>query len=64
MEAGLVLKFFRRWKIILENSYSNRGAFLIAKSVTNDCRLQSYVAVDHPFWLDGVFVEERALASD
>ncbi|KAG7551463.1 Zinc knuckle CX2CX4HX4C [Arabidopsis thaliana x Arabidopsis arenosa] len=64
MEAGLVLKFFRRWKIILENSSSNRCAFLIAKSVTNDCRLQSYVAVGHPFWLDGVFAEERALASD
>ncbi|XP_020885936.1 uncharacterized protein LOC110229659 [Arabidopsis lyrata subsp. lyrata] len=64
MEAGLVLKFFRRWKIILENSSSNRCAFLIAKSVTNDCRLQSYVTVGHPFWLDGVFAVERALASD
>ncbi|KAG7537204.1 hypothetical protein ISN44_As13g011240 [Arabidopsis suecica] len=59
-----VLSSFRSWKILLENSSSNRGTFLIAKSVTDDCRLQSYVVVCHPAWLDGVFNEERISSSD
>lgn len=41
-------------------TFQNGCAFLIAKSVTNDCRLQSYVASGHPSWLEGVlFAEER-----
>ncbi|KAG7550541.1 Ribonuclease H domain [Arabidopsis thaliana x Arabidopsis arenosa] len=63
MELGLVLGSFRSWKFFLENSFSNRGAFLIAKSVTEECRLQSYVAVCHPVWLDGLFNEERISSS-
>ncbi|KAG7533504.1 hypothetical protein ISN45_Aa08g011310 [Arabidopsis thaliana x Arabidopsis arenosa] len=59
-----VLSSFRSWKILLENSSSNRGTFLIAKSVTDDCRLQSYVVVCHPAWVDGVFNEERISSSD
>ncbi|CAL9245136.1 unnamed protein product, partial [Arabidopsis halleri] len=64
MEAGHVLSSFKCWKLLLENSSSNRGAFMIAKSVTDDCRLQSYVAVGSPSWLDGVFAEERSFTSD
>ncbi|KAG7588150.1 Reverse transcriptase zinc-binding domain [Arabidopsis suecica] len=64
MELGLVLSSFRSWKFFLENSFSNRGALLIAKSVTDECRLQSYVAVGHPAWLDGVFNEESLSSSD
>ncbi|KAG7557990.1 Reverse transcriptase zinc-binding domain [Arabidopsis suecica] len=59
MEVSLALNGVNRWKFFLENSVSNRGAFMIAKSVTNDGRLQSYVAASHPIWLEGVFAEER-----
>ncbi|KAG7583540.1 Reverse transcriptase zinc-binding domain [Arabidopsis suecica] len=64
MEAGIALSSFKCWNFFLENSSSNRGAFMIAKSVTDECRLQSYVAVGFPSWLEGVFAEERAFASD
>ncbi|KAG7583244.1 Endonuclease/exonuclease/phosphatase superfamily [Arabidopsis suecica] len=63
MEVSLALIAVNRWKILLENSVSNRGAFLIAKSVTNDGRLHSYVAVNHPAWLEGVFADERVSSS-
>ncbi|XP_010437344.1 PREDICTED: uncharacterized protein LOC104721123 [Camelina sativa] len=63
MEFSLALKRFKAWKILLENSSSNNGALLIVQSVTNDCTLQSYVAVSHPSWLDGLFAEERRVIS-
>jgi len=47
----------------LEFSAANRGANLIAQSVTEASRSQSYVAVGHPYWMNGVFVEERGLYS-
>ncbi|KAG7589022.1 Zinc knuckle CX2CX4HX4C [Arabidopsis suecica] len=51
------------WKMVLESSRTNRGASLIAQSVTSDFRLQSYVAVGFPSWLRGVFEDESASAS-
>lgn len=39
------------WKFVAEDRKSNRGAFLIANSVTNEDRRQSYVASGYPFWL-------------
>lgn len=43
----------------MEESAANRGASFIAKSVTSECRLQSYVALSHPAWLNGLFADER-----
>lgn len=51
------------WKMIFEPVEANRGANLIAQSVTNDSRLQSYVATGHPSWLQGVFEDERVSSS-
>lgn len=51
------------WRMVFDGLIANRGAFLIAKSVTRDCRLQSYVAAGFPFWLAGVFRDERAISS-
>ncbi|XP_010495688.1 PREDICTED: uncharacterized protein LOC104772818 [Camelina sativa] len=64
MEVASSLRSILEWKLFLENSSSNRGALLVAQSVTTDCRLQSYVASGHPFWLNGLFEEERVLSSD
>lgn len=36
----------------------DRGASIIAQSVTREKRLQSYVAAGHPDWLFEVFVNE------
>ncbi|CAA7016071.1 unnamed protein product [Microthlaspi erraticum] len=57
-----LLSMISDWKVVLERASANRGASLIAKSVTSDCRLQSYVAISHPFWLNGVFADERLLS--
>ena len=43
------------WRIFKEVKSRNKGAFLIAQSVTRDLRLQSYVAAGYPFWLQGIF---------
>lgn len=58
-----LLSLIMEWKVVSERASANRGANLIAQSVTNDCRLQSYVAASHPFWLNGVFASERVLSS-
>jgi len=46
------------WRIHLEERPANKGAFLIAQSVTREDRRQSYVASSYPFWLQGLFNEE------
>ncbi|KAG7590131.1 Reverse transcriptase zinc-binding domain [Arabidopsis suecica] len=53
-----LLRSFEEWKLVVEDSSSNRGANMIAQSVTLECRLQSYVALSFPCWLWGVFNEE------
>ncbi|CAA7039111.1 unnamed protein product [Microthlaspi erraticum] len=57
----LLLSEFDDWKVALEGLESNRGANLIAQSVTNDRRLYSYVASCHPSWLNA---SEKALGGD
>jgi len=49
--------------IFKEVKIRNRGAFLIAQSVTRDQRLQSYIAAGYLFWLQGIFENEKSLAS-
>lgn len=46
------------WRFEKENSSSNKGAFLIAYSVLQDNRFQSYVAKGFPFWLKSIFDSE------
>lgn len=57
------LRPFLSWKLELEFESANRGANLIAQSVTGDLRCQSYVAVGSPSWLSSVFVEEARVHS-
>lgn len=59
-EINYFLEKIVDWKLVLETVETNRGASLIAQSVVSDFRLNSYVASGHPFWLNGLFVEERS----
>lgn len=52
------LNQFMEWKVEVELAAANRGANLIARSVTRDLRSQSYVATGHPIWLARIFREE------
>ncbi|KAG7552475.1 Reverse transcriptase zinc-binding domain [Arabidopsis thaliana x Arabidopsis arenosa] len=47
----LALSFIQSWRVVKEDMKANLGAFLIARSVTRDKRLQSYVVQAYPFWL-------------
>lgn len=47
------------WRIVKEDSGTNRGAFLIAQSVIKTNQLQSYVAAGQPRWLDEIFDSEK-----
>ncbi|CAA7020833.1 unnamed protein product [Microthlaspi erraticum] len=62
-EILLLLSDFVDWKVVKGGMESNRGANLIAQSVTNDGRFHSYVASHHPLWLNGVFESERVSSS-
>lgn len=62
-EIQRLLGYVLEWKVLLEPVSANRGAVLIAQSVTNDVRFQSYVATGFPSWLKGVFDDERILSS-
>ncbi|KAG7573473.1 Endonuclease/exonuclease/phosphatase superfamily [Arabidopsis suecica] len=62
-EVRELLKGIIEWKLSKESVLANRGASLIAQTVTSDLRLHSYVASGHPSWLNRLFEDERALAS-
>lgn len=51
------------WRIVVEERPTNRGAFLIAQSVTKELRTQSYVATGPPRWLWTLLDSERVLPS-
>lgn len=57
------LASFVNRRIEIEDSVSNRGAALIARSVTREDRSQSYVASSYPFWLRDLFESEARIAS-
>lgn len=43
------------WRLVQEKRANNRGAILIAKSVTKGGQRQSYVAAEPPVWLLNCF---------
>lgn len=58
-ELSRVLLNIVDWRLVYESRCANRGAFLIAQSVTQENRLQSYVAQGHPCWLSELFDCEK-----
>ncbi|KAL0741749.1 hypothetical protein Bca4012_083262 [Brassica carinata] len=46
------------WRFQKEERVTNRGADLIARSVTKDMRTRSYVASGSPSWLNHIFNSE------
>lgn len=51
------------WRIIFEDRHCNRGAFLIAQSVTRGGYVRSYVASGAPLWLHELFGNEESSPS-
>lgn len=51
------------WKLVQEKRANNRGALLIAKSVTKGGQQQSYVAAGPPRWLLNCFENEEVQSS-
>ncbi|CAN6838557.1 unnamed protein product [Brassica oleracea] len=60
LELTEVLSNLTDWKVNMVTREANWGAFLIARSVTKEMRLQSYVAQGNPSWLHGLLAEEGA----
>ncbi|XP_010418558.1 PREDICTED: uncharacterized protein LOC104704124 [Camelina sativa] len=63
MELNKIVEQISGWVLEVEMEKANRGAGLIAQSVTRDSRMQSYVIVSYPQWLHLVFEEETLLSS-
>ncbi|KAF8082822.1 hypothetical protein N665_0806s0005 [Sinapis alba] len=51
------------WRLEKKKKINNRGAFLIAQSVTRFDLVQSYVATGSPDWLKQFFADEEGLPS-
>ncbi|KAF2559739.1 hypothetical protein F2Q68_00013396 [Brassica cretica] len=62
-ELRVVLQDLEVWNLQVVVRGSLRGVYFIAQSVNNLGFWQSYVAADHPRWLDLLFVDERAPSS-
>ena len=58
-EIMMLFVNFLECKVMLELPAANRGGRLIAQSVVNQNRFQSYVALGQPRWLSGVFKMKR-----
>lgn len=54
-----VLEKYKAWSLKAVLREANRIAFLIARSVTMEMRLQSYVARGEPDWLKGIVIEVK-----
>ncbi|VVB03586.1 unnamed protein product [Arabis nemorensis] len=48
------------WRVEAAIAGSNRGAFLIAQSVTMEFMIHSYVAAGYPLWLRDLFMIEQS----
>lgn len=46
------------WRVQKEERVTNRGADLIARNVTKDMRIRSYVAFGSPLWIFYIFDSE------
>lgn len=57
-ELREMLNTIKEWKVDLVTREANKGAFLIARSVTKHLRMQSYVAQGSPSWLKELLAEE------
>ena len=55
-----VLQRLGEWELQSISREENKCAFLMARSVTKEQRLQSYVAQGEPEWLRRVLDEDRA----
>ncbi|RID57148.1 hypothetical protein BRARA_F00546 [Brassica rapa] len=51
------------WRVIKEDRLTNKGAFLIAQSVTKGGYAQSYVAAGAPYWMIETFQNEEPFPS-
>lgn len=60
LEMREVLSKIGEWEVCAVNREVNRAAFMIARSVTKEKRLQSYVAQGSPSWLRTLLAEEGA----
>jgi len=58
-----LLERFQSWKFDKVGYQANRGARLIAQSVSKGYRIRSYIASSHPSWLNDLFANERVLSS-
>lgn len=58
VEISEVLRKVVGWSVNLVTREANKSAFLIARSVTKEKRMQSYVAQGSPVWLRKVLDEE------
>lgn len=65
-EIGRIMKSLVKiewWRVTKENRLNNRGAHLIAQSVTKGGRHSSYVAMGAPSWLRNLFDSEVVSSS-
>lgn len=57
-EIREALGHISEWEVLMVRRGANKPAFMIARSVTKERRIQSYVAQGDPVWLRGLLAEE------